>query len=52
MRAVPLIKLKPDGSGKAYIEPNKITVGKGALGSPIVLAPPNDLLGLAIIERR
>ena len=44
------MKLKPDGSGKADIEPNKIIIGKGALGSPIVLAPPNDLLGLAICE--
>jgi len=48
--AVQLIKLKHDGTGKADIEPNKITIGKGALGSPIVLAPPNDLLGLAIAE--
>jgi hypothetical protein len=48
--AVQIIKLKPDGSGKADIEPNKIIVGRGALGAPIVLAPPNDLLGLAIAE--
>jgi Toprim domain len=48
--AVQLIKLKPDGSGKAVVEPNKITIGRGALGSPIVVAPPNDLLGLAITE--
>ena len=48
--AVQLVKLKPDGSGKADVGPNKIIVGKGALGSPIVLAPPNDLLGLAICE--
>lgn len=48
--AVQLIKLKPDGSGKVDVEPQKIIVGKGALGSPIVLAPPNDLLGLAITE--
>ena len=27
-----------------------MTVGKGAVGTPIVLAPPNDLLGLAITE--
>ena len=49
VRAVQLVKLKPDG-GKADVEPNKIIIGKGALGSPIVLAPPNDLLGLAICE--
>ena len=48
--AVQLVKLKPDGSGKTDVEPNKIIVGRGALGSPIVLAPPNDLLGLAITE--
>jgi len=48
--AAQLIKLKPDGSGKADVEPNKIIIGKGALGSPIALAPPNDLLGLAITE--
>ena len=48
--AVQLVKLKPDGSSKADAEPNKIIIGKGALGSPIVLAPPNDLLGLAIAE--
>ncbi len=48
--AVQLVKLKPDGIGKADVEHQKIIVGKGALGSPIVLAPPNDLLGLAIAE--
>ncbi len=50
VRAVQLVKLRPDGSGKADVEPNKVIIGKGALGSPIVLAPPNDLLGLAITE--
>ncbi len=50
VRAVQLVKLKPDGTGKSDCEPNKIIIGKGALGSPIVLAPPNDLLGLAICE--
>jgi hypothetical protein len=48
--AVQLVKLKPDGSGKADVEPNKIIIGRGALGVPIVLAPPNDLLGLAVCE--
>jgi hypothetical protein len=48
--AVQLVKLKPDGSGKADSEPQKIIIGKGALGSPIVLAPPNDLLGVSICE--
>jgi hypothetical protein len=41
--------LKPDGSGKAVIERNKIMVGPSR-GYPIVLAPMNDLLGLAIAE--
>ena len=48
--AVQLIKLKPDGSDKADVDPNKIIIGRGALGSPIVLAAPNDLNGLAIAE--
>jgi hypothetical protein len=46
---VHLTLLVPDGSGKADIEPNKIMIGK-SIGSPIVLAPMNDLLGLAIVE--
>jgi hypothetical protein len=48
--AVHLIRLKDNGSGKSDIKPNKITVGRAALGSPIVLAPPNDLLALSIVE--
>jgi hypothetical protein len=50
VRAVQLVKLKPDGTGKADVEPKKIIIGRGALGSPIACAPPNDLLGLAICE--
>jgi hypothetical protein len=50
---VHLTRLKSDGSGKATFEdPDenaKIMVGHSA-GSPIVLAPPNDLLGLAVTE--
>jgi len=46
---VHLTLLKSDGSGKADTEPNKITVGPSA-GAPIILAPANDLLGLAITE--
>jgi hypothetical protein len=50
---VHLTRLKPDGSSKATFEdPDenaKIMVGYSA-GSPIILAPPNDLLGLAITE--
>jgi phage/plasmid primase-like uncharacterized protein len=47
--SVHLTLLKPDGSGKAEAEPNKIAIGAHK-GLPIVLAPPNDLLGLAITE--
>jgi Toprim domain len=47
--AIHLTLLKPDGSDKANVKPNKITVGS-PLGLPIILAPPNDLLGLAIAE--
>jgi hypothetical protein len=50
---VHLTRLKPDGSGKAVFEdphePAKVMIGCSS-GSPIVLAPPNDLLGLAITE--
>ena len=47
--AVHITRLAPDGSGKAGTDRDKIMVGLSA-GSPIVLAPPNDLLGLAITE--
>lgn len=47
--AVQLTLLKPDGSDKADIESNKITIASPA-GMPMVIAPPNDLLGLAICE--
>jgi putative DNA primase/helicase len=47
--AVHLTLLQPDGSGKANVEAPKFTIGS-PLGKPIVLAPPNDLLGLAITE--
>lgn len=46
---VHLTKLKPDGSGKADVEKPKIMIGPSK-GQPIVLAPCNDLLGLAITE--
>jgi hypothetical protein len=45
---VHLTRLKPDGSGKAD-EDAKIMLGHST-GSPIVLAPPNDLLGLVVTE--
>ena len=47
--AVHITRLAPDGLGKASTERDKIMVGLSA-GSPIVLAPPTDLLGLAITE--
>jgi hypothetical protein len=50
VRAVQIIRLRSDGSGKADVEPQKLIIGRGALGSPVMLAPPNDLLGLAICE--
>jgi hypothetical protein len=49
VRGVHLTLLKPDGLGKADIRPNKLMVGPSN-GVPIALAPPNDLLGLAIAE--
>ncbi len=48
-RAVHLTLLKPDGSGKADVDPNKKMIGP-VKGSPIILAPPNDNGGLAITE--
>ncbi len=47
--AVHITRLAPDGSAKAGADRDKIMVGLSA-ASPIVLAPPNDLLGLAITE--
>jgi hypothetical protein len=47
--AVHLTLLRRDGSGKADIEKPKLIVGSPC-SKPIVLAPVNDLLGLAITE--
>lgn len=47
-----LIKLRPDGSGKIESKPgrpSKITIGLD-IAAPIMIAPPNHLLGLAIVE--
>jgi putative DNA primase/helicase len=49
VEAVHLTLLRPDGSGKAQVDKPKIIVGSPR-GLPIMLAPPNDLLGLAITE--
>jgi hypothetical protein len=46
---VHITRLQSDGSAKADVEPNKFVVGRSK-GSPIVLAPINDLLGLCICE--
>jgi hypothetical protein len=48
LRGVHITRLAADG-GKAATEPNKLMIGPSA-GSPIVLAPPNDSLGLVITE--
>lgn len=50
IRAVHLTKLKSDGSEKADLPAPKIILGRGAKGIPIMLAAPNDRLGLAITE--
>jgi hypothetical protein len=47
--AVHLTRLLPDGSDRERSETAKIMIGR-SLGSPIALAPPNDLLGLAVTE--
>jgi hypothetical protein len=49
VRGVHLTRLAADGSGKAGSDADKIIIGK-CLGFPIVLAPPNDLLGLTVTE--
>jgi Toprim domain len=53
VRGVHLTRLRPDGSGKAvFDDPEraaKIMIGLST-GSPVVIAPANDLLGMAITE--
>ena len=49
MRAVHITRIAPDGLGKAGTDADKITIAPRS-GLPIVLAPPNDLLGLVITE--
>lgn len=49
VRGIHLTFLKEDGSGKADIDRPKIMMGPSR-GWPIVIAEPNDLLGLAITE--
>lgn len=49
VQAIHLTLLKSDGSGKAEVDHAKLTIASPR-GRPIALAPPNDLLGLAITE--
>ncbi len=49
VHGIHLTLLKPDGSGKAGTGRDKIMVGPSN-GWPIVVAPPNDLLGLVVCE--
>jgi putative DNA primase/helicase len=49
VESVHLTLLKSDGSGKANVKPNKIIIGSPD-NLPITVAPPNDLLGLALTE--
>jgi len=49
VRGVHLTKLRPDGSGKAGVDADKIMIGY-SIGSPIVLGSVNDLGGLVIAE--
>jgi hypothetical protein len=46
---VHITRLLPDGSDRERGEQAKIMIGR-SIGSPIVLAAPNDLLGLAVTE--
>jgi hypothetical protein len=46
---VHITRLAPDGSGKAGTSADKIMLGSSS-GWPIVIAAPNNLLGLAITE--
>jgi hypothetical protein len=49
VRGVHVTRLKPDGSDRERTANGKIMIGHSA-GFPIILAPPNDLLGMAISE--
>jgi hypothetical protein len=48
VQAVHLTLLRDNGT-KAEVEPNKVMIGTPS-GKPIIVAPPSDLLGLAITE--
>jgi Toprim domain len=49
IKGVHLTLLRPHGSGKADCNPNKLMIGSSG-GWPIVIAPVNDVGGLAIAE--
>lgn len=49
IKGVHLTRLLPDGSDRERGDQSKVMIGRSA-GWPIVLAPPNDFLGLAITE--
>lgn len=49
VHGVHITSLKPDGSGKAGTERDKIMLGP-SMGFPLMLVPPNDGLGLIISE--
>ncbi len=49
VRSVHITRLLPDGSDRERGDQAKIMIGH-SVGFPIVLAPPNDLLGMAITE--
>jgi hypothetical protein len=49
IHGVHLTLLRPDGLGKALVEPSKIMIAR-SIGVPIVVAPMSDGLGLVIAE--
>lgn len=49
VRGVHITRLAADGMGKAGSDTDKIMIGM-SVGSPIVLAPADDLLGIAVTE--
>lgn len=49
VRGVHITRLAPDGMGKAGSDTDKIMIGT-SVGSPIVLAPANNLFGIAVTE--
>jgi Toprim domain len=49
VRGVHITRLLPDGSDRERGDQAKIMIGH-SVGFPIVMAPPNDLLGMAIAE--